>query len=236
MSPILTTSVLWLVLGQGPPRDEAAVASLRPEAGWKELGRNLWFDPKERQAIVRAQRRLPRGTPRAPHVRQGHQGSRVDPRDGRAAAAHPRGTADDRGRGGPSRPVRPEIRAALRVAHRHRTAWRQDGNLQKSDARQWVWDEKTKKPLAIEWVFAGSFVNVDPITKKTRYAADDGDLFTVANFGSSILDLPMASSADDADRVFTARTERIPPLGTEVFVVLSPSKQPRSAQPKKGAK
>jgi hypothetical protein len=113
--------------------------------------------------------------------------------------------------------------------------WQQDGKLQKSDARQWVWDEKTKKPLAIDWVFAGSILDEDPITKKPRYGADDGDLFTVANFGTAILDLPMASSANDADRTFSARTEKIPPLGTEVFVVLSPREEPRSAQPKKRA-
>ena len=44
----------------------------------------------------------------------------------------------------------------------------------------------------------------------------------VANFGSAILDLPMASSADDADRAFVTNTEKIPPLGTEVFVILGP--------------
>ena len=51
----------------------------------------------------------------------------------------------------------------------------------------------------------------DPITKRTIYAADDGDLITVANFGSAILDLPIASSASDADRVFSATRSRFPP-------------------------
>ena len=32
----------------------------------------------------------------------------------------------------------------------------------------------------------------------------------------------MASSANDADRMFTANTRSIPPLGTEVFVILGP--------------
>ena len=42
------------------------------------------------------------------------------------------------------------------------------------------------------------------------YAADEGDLITVANFGSAILDLPIASSASDADRVFSADPSGFP--------------------------
>jgi hypothetical protein len=34
--------------------------------------------------------------------------------------------------------------------------------------------------------------------------------------------VPIASSADDASRVFVANTERLPPLGTEVQLILSP--------------
>ena len=101
-----------------------------------------------------------------------------------------------------------------------------------SDARQWVKDEKAKAPLAIDWVFAGSELYEDPATKKQVYAADEGDLITVANFGSAILDLPIASSADDADRVFVTNTEKIPPLGTEVFVALGP--RPAKANEKPG--
>ena len=71
-------------------------------------------------------------------------------------------------------------------------------------------------------MFAGSEFFVDPATNKQAYAADEGDLITVANFGSAILDLPIASSASDADRVYVTNTEKIPPLGTEVFVTLGP--------------
>ena len=86
--------------------------------------------------------------------------------------------------------------------------WRQDGKIHHTDARQWVKDEKAKKPLAIDWVFGGSELYEDPVSKKPRYAADEGDLFTVANFGSAILDLPIASSANDADRVFSTNTDK----------------------------
>ena len=109
-------------------------------------------------------------------------------------------------------------------------AWRQDGKIQKSDARQWVRDEKAKAPLAIDWVFAGSDLYEDPVTKKTIYAADEGDLITVANFGSAILDLPIKSSNDNADLVFEAFTSRIPPLETPVMVILEPVHEPKKSK------
>ena len=73
-----------------------------------------------------------------------------------------------------------------------------------------------------DWVFGGSQFYDDPLTKTKRYAAEDGDLITVANFGSAILDLPIESSANDADRNFSTNTEKIPPVGTEVLLSLSP--------------
>jgi hypothetical protein len=97
-----------------------------------------------------------------------------------------------------------------------------DGKVQEVDARRWVKDEKTKKDLDVHWVFGGSLLYDDPISKRKIYAAQDGDLITVANFGGAILDVPIASSADDASRVFVANTERLPPLGTEVQLILSP--------------
>ena len=92
----------------------------------------------------------------------------------------------------------------------------QNGKVQKQDARKWIKTDKNA-PLERDWVFAGSQFYDDPITKKKRYAADDGDLITVANFSSAILDLPIESSANDADRSFLTNTELIPPLGTEVL-------------------
>src|SRR5262249_51116030 len=100
--------------------------------------------------------------------------------------------------------------------------WRQDGATQHADAREWVRDERAKAPLKIDWVFAGSELIKDPATKQPIYAADDGDLITVANFASAILDLPFASTANDADRLYVAHTARIPPRGTTVLMLLKP--------------
>jgi hypothetical protein len=97
----------------------------------------------------------------------------------------------------------------------------ENGKLRKQDARQWIKTEKDK-PLERDWVFAGSQLYDDPFTKQKRYAADDGDLITVANFSSAILDLPIESSANDADRAFSTNTTQIPEVGTEVLVALYP--------------
>ena len=94
--------------------------------------------------------------------------------------------------------------------------------MQSIDARRWVRDERTGTTLAEEWVFAGSELLNDPVTKEVVYAADEGDLITVANFGSALLDLPLASSASDAARIFGADPTQVPPLGTEVFLFLRP--------------
>ncbi len=68
----------------------------------------------------------------------------------------------------------------------------------------------------------------DPVSKKPVYAAEDGDLITVANFASSILDLPFASTANDVDRLYIANTHVIPPRGTTVLIVLRPATRPQA--------
>jgi hypothetical protein len=237
MSPILSMCFLGLVLGQAPPARPASTGgSLRAEPGWKEVARNLWFDPKERCAILRARVVLREGI--LEHlmcVKGTKEHEAILATDAPPRAIHAALILTGAKEGHPVQflpKFEPPAGSPIAIELR----WLQDGKLQKSDARQWVWDEKTKQPLGINWVFAGSILDEDPITKKPRYGADEGDLITVANFGTAILDLPMASSANDADRTFSARTEKIPALGTEVFVVLSPAKEPRSAPPKKRAR
>ena len=106
--------------------------------------------------------------------------------------------------------------------------WKKDGKVHKQQAREWVKNDKGKV-LDRDWVFAGSQFYDDPFTKKTRFAADDGDLITVANFASAILDLPIESSSSDADRSFQTNTPQIPELGTEVLVAFYP-RNPKPAE------
>jgi hypothetical protein len=81
-------------------------------------------------------------------------------------------------------------------------------------ARSWVRSIKTGQELDSDWVFAGSLLveNSDPLNPKApkKYLANDGDVICVANFETALLDLPIRSSKEDADRGFEAWTERIP--------------------------
>ncbi len=237
MSPILSMSLLCLALGQAPQAPPPSAGdSLRPDPAWKELGRNLWYDRKENRAILRARVVLREGI--LEHlmcVKGTKEHEAILATDAPPQKIHAVLLLTGADTGHPVQFV-PKFEPPAGTPIAIELQWHQDRRLQKSDAREWVWDEKAKKPLDIDWVFAGSVIYEDPITKKSRYAAEEGDLVTVANFASAILDLPMASSANDADRTFSARTPRIPPLGTEVFVVMSPRKAPRSSEPKKGAR
>ena len=109
--------------------------------------------------------------------------------------------------------------------------WIEDGKAKTLEAKALIQDSKTKKPLELDWVFAGSDTFPDPQDpKKIIYSADDGDLFTVANFSGAILDLPMKSSGDDTQRSFVANTDKLPPRNTYVTVILQPIKKPEPAK------
>src|SRR5271170_4657460 len=214
---------LVLAVPAVPPPDDRGktkAESLQPDPSWKSLGRSLWFDPKAKKVVLRARVVLREGylehfmcskgtkeheailaTDAVPHkIHAGLLLTGAEP--GHTVRFVPK--------------FEPPTGEVIEIDLR----WQQDGQARSSDARQWVMDEKAKAPLAIDWVFAGSDLYEDPATKKQVYAADEGDLFTVANFGNAILDLPIASSAEDANRVFVTNTDKIPPLGTEVFVTL----------------
>jgi hypothetical protein len=89
-------------------------------------------------------------------------------------------------------------------------------------AQEWVWDPKKKAQLPHGWVFAGSIVFTDPDNGKKFYGANSGDVIGISNFPYSMLELPVEVSKDDANLVYEARTERIPPLRSKVWVILEP--------------
>jgi hypothetical protein len=90
-------------------------------------------------------------------------------------------------------------------------------------AQEWIWDPKKKAILPHGWVFAGSFVIVDPCNKNNKfYGAISGDVISISNFPYSMLEVPVEVSKDDANLVYEARTERIPPLRSKVWVILEP--------------
>ncbi|MEZ6074016.1 MAG: YdjY domain-containing protein [Pirellulales bacterium] len=133
---------------------------------------------------------------------------------------------------------RPEYKAATGSEVDVALYWTDaEGNRQRQWAREWIRGFGTGETLAVPWVFGGSgyWVDevVDPATgeQKVRrhYKAEEGDLICVSNFPSAMLDLPIESSQSAEALLFEAFTERIPPLGTKVAMVLIP--RPKNPPP-----
>lgn len=97
-----------------------------------------------------------------------------------------------------------------------------DGHRRRARAQDWVKDLQTGQKLAEPWVFAGSGFWVNEQTGQSHYMADAGDLICVSNFSTAMLDLPIESSDKAGQLLFEAYTERIPPKGTKVTLVLAP--------------
>jgi len=100
--------------------------------------------------------------------------------------------------------------------------YKKDGKLHTHTAQEWIWDIKKKQPIQYEWVFAGSEFIKDPDdpTKKPVYAANSGDIFSISNFPYSTLEFPVQISKDDAQLTYEARTDKIPPLTSKVWLLI----------------
>ena len=98
----------------------------------------------------------------------------------------------------------------------------ENGKRKQVRAQEWVKDVTSGKTLEYDWVFGGSRFYKDEDTGKESYLADHGDLICVSNFQTAMLDLPIESSGKNSDLRFVANTEKVPPLGTKVYVVLKP--------------
>ncbi|WP_165250592.1 YdjY domain-containing protein [Paludisphaera soli] len=226
MSPLILSATVLATLGWQAPDAEPAEppAAFKPDPAWKPLGRSLWFDAasEPKRLIVRARVAFREGP--LEHMvclRGTKEHESILATDAPPTQIHAGLLLTGAEPGGPVR-FKPEFRPPHGPAIALTVRWMKDGEVAEADARTWILDEKTKKDLDVDWVFAGSILYEDPVTRKSVYAAEEGDLITVANFASAILDLPIVSSADDAERTFVAHTDRIPPIGTEVQLILSP--------------
>ncbi|MGC9454802.1 MAG: YdjY domain-containing protein [Phycisphaerae bacterium] len=91
------------------------------------------------------------------------------------------------------------------------------GEARESPATAWLKpDDGTDPPR--QWVFVGSEILPDG-----RYWADvDGDVLSVSNFPSAVIDVPFRSTTENELLLFEADSEKIPPVGTEVDVIIEP--------------
>jgi hypothetical protein len=115
-------------------------------------------------------------------------------------------------------PFKPASGTTVRVY----VLWFDDkGELQATIAQKWVRRLGTQESLKFDWVFAGSKVYLDDVTKERHYLADQGELICVANFGTSLLDIVVKSEQANSSLAFDAFTSRIPKRNTPVRLVLS---------------
>jgi hypothetical protein len=125
----------------------------------------------------------------------------------------------------PGKPVSfdPEYRAATGQVIDVYVLWTDAaGKQHTARAQDWIKHTKTGKPMEFEWVFAGSGFWTDEQTGKKHYQANAGDFICVSNFPTATLDLPVESTQANAGLLFEAFTEKIPPRGTKVRLVLVP--------------
>jgi hypothetical protein len=99
------------------------------------------------------------------------------------------------------------------------------GKAHTARAQDWIKDIHTGKAMTHPFVFAGSSFWTDPDTGKQYYQAEGGDLICVSNFGTAMLDIPVQSSQSNEALEFEAFTEKIPPLGAPVRLILKPKKK-----------
>ena len=101
--------------------------------------------------------------------------------------------------------------------------WKDEqGKRQTARAQDWIRDSQTDEAMKHPWVFAGSGFWNDEETGKEYYQAEGGDFICVSNFATAMLDLPIESSQLNDTLMYHAFTERIPPRGTIVTLILTP--------------
>ena len=109
----------------------------------------------------------------------------------------------------------PPAGAGLKVS----LAWKDKGGKpRRADAGAWLKALGTAKlEPPKQWIFVGSEVLPDG-----RYWAEvDGEVISLTNFASAVIDVPFRSSNVNEQREICANTKAIPPIATKVRVVLS---------------
>ena len=211
--------------GEEPQKGEPRPDPPAVEASWKKLGEGIWFDPKEKRVILEARVVLREGPLEHLLCSTGtkeHESILATSAPPRLIHAGLLLTGAE-----PGKPAEfdPEFKPPTGPPIRIEAIWTGEGGKRRTeDVRTWIQDEKTKGAMTADWVFAGSALYKDPDSGVMRYAADSGDLITVANFASSILDVGASSTSSDAMLLYAANPARVPAEETKVLLVLRPVK------------
>jgi len=113
--------------------------------------------------------------------------------------------------------------------------WKDESGTQhESPAQDWIWDmsnspEDNKKPMTTHWVFSGSMEFEDEEGRTYYLASETGaliglskSLYGFSDFAGAVLDTLVRSSDVNREWQYGCFTERIPPPGTLVTIILTP--------------
>jgi hypothetical protein len=193
--------------------------------GMKRLmeGYDVWIDPAHKRVVVDGDVCLREGQLEmfaCPRGTKEHES--IVAADTMAYAVHAGLLAVGAKAGSPVQ-YQPEYKPASGTEIDVQIVWRdKQGNVHRDRAGDWIRNVKTGKPLEHSWVFGGSGFWEDEATGTKAYLAESGDFICVSNFPSAMLDLPVESSQANEALLYEAFTERIPPVGTRVRLVLTP--------------
>jgi hypothetical protein len=99
-----------------------------------------------------------------------------------------------------------------------------------------MYERSQPQEMAADWVFTGSGFYVEtegPDKGMKYYKAEGGEVICVANFPSAMIDVNQEStSSGEANLLYEAATELIPPLDTKVTVEISPIPTREEEKPK----
>ncbi|HEX3726106.1 MAG TPA: YdjY domain-containing protein, partial [Pirellulales bacterium] len=229
----------WLVAGIWVSRtgaDEPPLADQSPTAAPKRPltkdppgmtrlmpGYDVWLDPKNKRVVVDGSVVLREGQLEmfaCPRGTKEHEA--IVAADTKAYAVHAGLLAVG---AQPGTPVQfsPKYVPAAGTEIEVEVVWTdRDHVVHRDKAQDWIKDVRTGKAMDLPWVFAGSGFWQNEEGGPKHYMAESGDFICVSNFPSAMLDLPVESSQANDALLFQAFTERIPPIGTRVRLVLTP--------------
>ncbi len=193
---------------------------------------DIWLDLKKRRVIVDGHVTLRRGALEmfaCPEGTKEHES--IVAVNSKAQYVHAALLAAGAKSGRPAR-FDPDYEPATGTTIEVSVLWKERGATRQARAQEWLKNTSTRKEADAEWVFAGSGFWTDPSNGQRYYHGDGGDFICVSNFPTATLDLTIPSSQENADLLFEAYTEKIPPIGTPVRLLLTPRLPKSDESPK----